>query len=256
MTGVTADAAAGASAAGDAGLAGGAVAPRYRWYLPCKFTLEWLVALALLAPCAAVIGALAALVKLSSPGPAFYRQRRVGRDGREFTMIKLRTMVPDSEVGTGPVWSQPGDPRVTPVGRVLRDTHLDELPQIWNVLRGEMSWVGPRPERPEIVQRLERTIPNYRDRLLARPGLTGLAQMQLPPDSDDLSVRRKLAYDRYYVARVSPWLDLRIALSTCLYMSSGVLKALCDVLVRSYGRDVEHTFGGEAAALLDEGQVA
>jgi lipopolysaccharide/colanic/teichoic acid biosynthesis glycosyltransferase len=114
------------------------------------------------------------------------------------------------ESHSGPQWSTPGDCRVTLVGRFLRRTHIDELPQLWNVLRGDMSLVGPRPERPEFVPQLERNIPCYRERLQVRPGITGLAQIQLPPDTDLASVRRKLAHDLYYVRSLSFWLELRI----------------------------------------------
>jgi lipopolysaccharide/colanic/teichoic acid biosynthesis glycosyltransferase len=143
--------------------------PRWGWYPPIKFTAEWIMTVLLLVPVGTLICVLAVLVKLTSPGRAFYRQNRVGKDGRVFTMIKIRSMIENSEVGTGAVWSQPGDPRVTKLGRILRDTHMDELPQLWNVLRGEMSLIGPRPERPEIVSRLELSIPNYRDRIAVRP---------------------------------------------------------------------------------------
>ena len=105
---------------------------------------------------------------------------RLGKNGRPFRLHKIRTMRHDCEKATGPRWAVPGDPRITPLGRFLRQTHLDELPQLWNVLRGEMSLVGPRPERPEFVPDLEQAIPHYRDRLLVRPGVTGLAQVQLP----------------------------------------------------------------------------
>ena len=140
------------------------------------------------------------------------------------------------------MWSQPGDPRVTPIGRILRDTHLDELPQLWNVLRGEMSLVGPRPERPEIVATLREAIPQYCDRLAVRPGLSGLAQMELPPDSSHATVRRKVAFDRHYVTHVSPWLDLLILASTFCYLCSALLKTLCHTLIRSYRRGAEALF--------------
>jgi lipopolysaccharide/colanic/teichoic acid biosynthesis glycosyltransferase len=123
-------------------------------------------------------------------------------------------MYSDCEQATGPCWSTAGDPRITPLGRILRRSHLDELPQLVNVLRGEMSLVGPRPERPEFVPALERALPHYRERLWVRPGMTGLAQIQLPADIDLESVRRKLAYDLYYVHGLSPWLDLRILMGT------------------------------------------
>jgi lipopolysaccharide/colanic/teichoic acid biosynthesis glycosyltransferase len=121
---------------------------------------------------------------------------------------------------SGPRWSTPGDPRVTPLGRLLRWSHLDELPQLWNVLRGEMSLVGPRPERPELIPPLEGALPRYRERLCVRPGVTGLAQVQLPPDTDLASVRRKLAFDLYYVEHGSLWLDLRLMACTGLAMTA------------------------------------
>jgi lipopolysaccharide/colanic/teichoic acid biosynthesis glycosyltransferase len=129
-------------------------------------------------------------------------------------------MYQDAERDTGAVWSRPGDPRVTPIGRFLRWAHLDELPQLVNILRGEMSLVGPRPERPELVGPIERALPCYRRRLSVRPGLTGLAQVQQGPDTDLLTVSRKLSYDLYYVKRVCLWLDLRVLLGTVLKCSS------------------------------------
>ena len=126
-------------------------------------------------------------------------------------------MIHKAESLTGPRWSLPGDPRITRIGNVLRMTHLDELPQLFNVLFGHMSLIGPRPERPEFLPELEEALPGYRQRLAVRPGVTGLAQVQLPPDSDVDSVRRKLAYDLFYVQRISPWLDLRLMFCTFFY---------------------------------------
>ena len=131
-----------------------------------------------------------ALVRLTSRGPGFYSQIRLGLGGRHFRIYKLRSMAHDCERETGPRWSTRGDSRVTPFGRFLRSTHIDELPQLLNILRGDMSLVGPRPERPEIAAQLERALPCYRERLQIRPGVTGLAQVQLPPDTDLDSVRR------------------------------------------------------------------
>jgi lipopolysaccharide/colanic/teichoic acid biosynthesis glycosyltransferase len=128
-------------------------------------------------------------------------------------------MYQDSERVSGPVWSLPGDPRVTTVGRFLRWSHLDELPQLINVLRGQMSLVGPRPERPEFVEQLEHALPNYRHRLAIRPGVTGLAQVQQHSDTDLGAVRRKLNYDLYYLERMSFWLDLRVLVGTVLKCS-------------------------------------
>jgi lipopolysaccharide/colanic/teichoic acid biosynthesis glycosyltransferase len=156
------------------------------------------------------------LVRLNSRGAAIYTQRRVGLKGQVFTIYKIRTMYQDSERGSGPRWSVPGDPRVTFVGRILRWSHVDELPQLINILMGEMSLVGPRPERPEFVDQLERALPDYRNRLSVRPGLTGLAQVQQPPDTDLFSVRRKLNYDLCYVERMNPWLDFRLLIGTAM----------------------------------------
>jgi lipopolysaccharide/colanic/teichoic acid biosynthesis glycosyltransferase len=189
-------------------------APPLPRYLACKRALDFGVALLLLVPAAPVVLLAALLVKLTSRGPVFYSQVRLGRDGRPYRIYKLRTMYHNCESLTGPRWATPDDPRITPVGRFLRDTHLDEFPQLWNVLRGDMSLVGPRPERPEFVPVLEKAIPRYRDRLHVRPGIAGLAQTHLPADTDLDSVRRKLIYDLYYVRHAGLWLDLRIMLCT------------------------------------------
>jgi lipopolysaccharide/colanic/teichoic acid biosynthesis glycosyltransferase len=200
---------------------GEAVAPPLvpqTWYPSFKFVMEYGLALVLLVLSAPVILLTAILVKLTSRGPVFYSQVRVGKDGRLFKLHKIRTMIHNCEKTSGPRWSILGDPRITPVGRFLRRTHLDELPQLWNVLRGEMSLVGPRPERPEFVPSLEKAIPHYRDRLQVRPGVTGLAQVQLPADTDLNSVRRKLAYDLYYIRHLNLWLDLRLIACTGVRM--------------------------------------
>jgi lipopolysaccharide/colanic/teichoic acid biosynthesis glycosyltransferase len=191
--------------------------PRPSWYLVFKRAYDLTTALVLLILTAPLILLAALLVKLTSPGPAFYSQTRVGRQGRLFTIYKIRTMVHNCESLTGPRWSIPGDPRVTWVGRLLRLSHLDELPQLVNVIRGDMSLIGPRPERPEFIPELEKAIPAYRFRLAVRPGVTGLAQVNLPADTDLGSVRRKLAYDLFYIKHLGPWLDLRILLCTILY---------------------------------------
>jgi lipopolysaccharide/colanic/teichoic acid biosynthesis glycosyltransferase len=192
------------------------VRPRRGWYLPCKHALDFLLALALSVVALPLVLVAALLVKLTSRGPAFYTQTRVGKDGRLFTIYKIRTMIHNCESLTGPRWSEPGDPRVTPLGWFLRVTHLDELPQLLNVLRGEMSLIGPRPERPEFVPELERALPAYRQRLTVRPGVTGLAQVQQAADSDLDSVRRKLAYDLYYIRHVGFWMDFRLLVGTVL----------------------------------------
>jgi len=192
--------------------------PRRRWYLPCKDVIDFLVGLGLLVVTAPVMLLGALLVKLTSSGPAFYSQMRIGKNGRPFTIYKLRTMYHNCESASGPRWSTPGDSRITPLGRILRRTHIDELPQLWNVVRGDMALIGPRPERPEFIPSLAEALPYYSDRLRVRPGMTGLAQVQLPPDTDLDSVLRKLAHDLYYVRHVSFWFDVRILAGTLFYL--------------------------------------
>jgi len=172
----------------------------------------------LLAIVAPVLAVAWVVVRLTSPGPGFYSQSRVGRLGEPFEILKLRTMYHQCEAKTGPVWAARKDSRVTPVGRVLRKLHIDELPQLLNILRGDMSLVGPRPERPEFVGLLSEAIPGYSDRLRVRPGLTGLAQIQLPPDTELESVRRKIVLDRLYLERRGLGLDLRLLAGTAVYL--------------------------------------
>jgi lipopolysaccharide/colanic/teichoic acid biosynthesis glycosyltransferase len=180
-----------------------------------KVAIESSIALAMLVITAPIILLVIFLVRLTSRGPVFYTQKRVGQDGRCFSIYKIRTMRLDSEPD-GPRWCVPGDPRVTPLGRVLRLTHLDELPQLVNILQGDMALIGPRPERPEIVAGLERVFPDYPRRHRVRPGLTGLAQVLQAPDTDLATVRRKLHYDLHYLDHWNFWLDLRILLGTVL----------------------------------------
>jgi lipopolysaccharide/colanic/teichoic acid biosynthesis glycosyltransferase len=185
-------------------------------YAHVKVVVDVLAALLLLVVCAPLLLFSAVLVKLGSRGPILYTQVRLGKKGRPFTIFKIRTMFHNCESLTGAQWSLPGDLRITPVGRFLRRSHLDELPQLFNVLRGDMSLVGPRPERPEFFPTLVEAFPQYRERLAVRPGVTGLAQVQLPPDSSLDSVRRKLTCDLEYIRRVSFWLDVRILVCTTL----------------------------------------
>ena len=189
------------------------------WYDLIKTNLDGLAACLILVVTLPFILISALLVRLTSHGPAFYTQMRLGRNGKPYIIYKLRSMYHDCERYSGIRWSAKGDNRVTPFGRFLRKSHIDELPQLWNVLRGEMSLIGPRPERPELVVSLEKALPRYRDRLLVKPGLTGLAQIQLPPDTDLESVGKKLVMDRVYVSYRSFWLDLRIYLATIAYLA-------------------------------------
>jgi sugar transferase (PEP-CTERM system associated) len=163
-----------------------------------------------------LIAALA--VKLSSPGPVFYRQRRVGMNGRVFTLCKFRSMYADAEARTGAVWAKVGDPRITPLGLWLRKLRLDELPQLWNVVKGEMAIVGPRPERPEFVDLLGRQIPYYRQRLAVKPGITGWAQINHKYGDTQLDAMIKLEYDLYYIKNVAPALDFYIIFHTLKVM--------------------------------------
>jgi lipopolysaccharide/colanic/teichoic acid biosynthesis glycosyltransferase len=156
----------------------------------------------------------AALVKLTSPGPALYHQERVGLDGRVFTVHKFRTMQNEAEAGIGPIWARPNDVRVTRLGRFLRRTRFDELPQLWNVLRGDMSFVGPRPERPAFVEQLTATIPFYGQRHVVKPGLTGWAQIRYTYGASVEDAVEKLQYDLYYIKNLSIAFDIVIVLET------------------------------------------
>jgi exopolysaccharide biosynthesis polyprenyl glycosylphosphotransferase len=173
--------------------------------------LAALVGLVILAP---VIALVAIAVRLTSSGPALYRQRRVGYNGRVFVIHKFRSMRVDAEAVTGAVWSVENDPRVTPIGRFLRRTRLDEVPQLWNVLVGDMSIVGPRPERPEFVADLTMQIPFYGQRHVVRPGLTGWAQVRHSYGSSVEDALQKLQYDLFYIKHLSIALDMFICLET------------------------------------------
>jgi len=170
-----------------------------------------LAVLALPLVCACVL-----LVRLTSRGPAIYTQTRVGRGGHVFTLYKIRTMYHNCEMQSGPRWSTPGDSRITPLGRVFRKLHFDELPQLWNVLRGDMSLIGPRPERPEIVAKLRVSVPGYDRRHTVKPGITGYAQIHLPPDTCVRSVKNKLVYDLFYIRHRCAAMELYVLFATGL----------------------------------------
>jgi len=157
---------------------------------------------------------IAVLVKLTSPGPVFYRQERCGLNGRTFNMLKFRSMRVDAEQQTGAVWAQKDDPRRTRFGTFLRQTSLDELPQFINVLLGDMSLVGPRPERPVFIQKFTKTIPSYMARHCVKAGITGWAQVH--GWRGNTSLRKRLQYDLYYITHWTPWLDFRILWMTVL----------------------------------------
>jgi len=205
-----------------------------------------LLGLVLLSP---VMLLVAILVKATSPGPVFYRQERIGinrrrterrapgaeldaerrrRDrrvlvnfGRPFTIYKFRTMVMDAERGAPPMWARENDPRITPVGRVLRKSRIDEIPQFINVLRGDMSIVGPRPERAYFIGRIEKELPDFHLRLHTKPGITGLAQVQLGYTNTDEGLRQKLHLDLEYIHTLGVWTDLKILLRTVSVVLTG-----------------------------------
>jgi len=185
-----------------------------RALLICTRSICILVAVLGLLLCLPLIPLIAFAIWLTSPGPVFYRQPRVGRNGSVFDCYKFRTMCSDAEADTGPTWAADSDPRITSVGKFLRRTRLDEIPQLWNVLKGDMSLIGPRPERPEFVQWLDNEIPYYRLRHTVRPGITGWAQIRYRYGNSIEDVKEKLRYDLFYVKNMSPGLDLLILFHT------------------------------------------
>jgi exopolysaccharide biosynthesis polyprenyl glycosylphosphotransferase len=184
-----------------------------RPYALARRMADLLLSLVISVPYLVLLPFLALAIKLESPGPVIHLQRRVGRYGRQFDVLKLRTMTHDAEAG-GPRFTAPGDPRITRVGRLLRATRLDEVPQLLNIIRGEMSFIGPRPERPEFITMLEGQIPHFSSRLLVKPGLTGWAQVKGGYASTIPELTRKLEYDLYYIKNRSLKLDLQILVTT------------------------------------------
>ncbi|MDL1891100.1 undecaprenyl-phosphate glucose phosphotransferase [Nitrospirales bacterium NOB] len=182
--------------------------PLHGWNLVIKRAMDVVGATAALLLFSPVLLGVAALVKLTSPGPIFFRQLRMGLDGQAFEMLKFRSMKVDAESETGPVWTQPNDDRRTPIGAFLRRTSLDELPQFWNVLRGEMSIVGPRPERPEFIARFRETLPQYMLRHKMKAGITGWAQVN--GWRGNTSLERRIEHDLYYIEHWSMWFDIKI----------------------------------------------
>lgn len=175
-----------------------------------KHALDLLIAsagLVLLSPLFLIVSI---LVKIDSPGTAFFNQRRIGKDGKPFRIWKFRTMREDAESATGPVWASEEDPRITRLGRFLRKSHIDELPQLVNVFRGEMSLIGPRPERPEFIEKINGSIPHFNNRLKVKPGITGLAQVRYSYGASIKDAARKLDYDLLYIKKMCWMLDIRI----------------------------------------------
>ena len=161
-----------------------------------------------------IMALVALAIKIDSPGPIFYRQKRAGKNGKILKLLKFRSMRNDAEKETGPVWAKENDGRITRVGKILRKLRMDEIPQMINVFRGEMSFVGPRPERPHFVEQLKKEIPFYEKRLAAKPGITGWAQIEYPYGASKNDALEKLKYDLYYIKNMSIFSDLSIIFRT------------------------------------------
>ena len=185
-----------------------------RYHLAYKRGASILVSIVGLLLCLPLLPFIILAIKLTSPGPALYRQKRVGREGVVFYCYKFRTMRPDAEADTGATWASDDDPRITRVGKFLRMSRLDEIPQLWNVLKGDMSLVGPRPERPEFTEHLSQAIPYYHLRHTIRPGITGWAQIRYKYASSLEDAREKLRYDLFYIKNMSVGLDLLVFFQT------------------------------------------
>ena len=181
---------------------------RYKWYVDVVISI---VTLPVVCP---LILLFMLLTRLTSKGPVIYTQTRCTKDGKLFKMYKIRSMVVDAEADGGAIWAGKRDARITPLGKLMRKLHIDELPQVVNVWRGEMTVIGPRPERPEIGEQLRKEITGYENRMCVLPGMTGYAQLNRPPDTDLRDVRKKLILDFEYIERSSFWLDIRILLGT------------------------------------------
>ena len=186
-------------------------------YTPFKVVMDFVLALIGLIVFSPIIFIFAILIKIETPGPAFYLQERVGYCGKIFKVIKLRSMRIDAE-SNGPTWAEKDDPRVTKIGRFIRKTRIDELPQLLNVLKGDMSLIGPRPERPIFTLKFNQEIPGFVTRLSVKPGITGWAQIN---GGYDITPKRKLELDQYYINNFSLWLDIKILWKTVLTCISG-----------------------------------
>src|SRR5262249_17026767 len=190
-------------------------------YLIVKRVLDLLLSVVLLVCAAPIMALVSIIIKLETPGPAIFSQERVGLLGKQFIVYKFRSMRQDAERKTGPTWAKENDDRITRFGRLLRKSRLDELPQVWNVLRGDMSFIGPRPERPYFVELLKSKIRYYDLRHYVKPGITGWAQVMYPYGASIEDSYHKLEYDLYYAKNISPRLDLLILLKTLLVVFKG-----------------------------------
>ena len=191
------------------------------WQNSLKTTLDYIVAIVALMVFSPVMVLIAFLVKLTSVGPILYKQERVGKGGRFYMIFKFRSMKVDAEKLSGPMWAQENDSRLTSIGNFLRKSHLDELPQLFNVLKGEMSIIGPRPERPYFVGKLKDEVPMCLDRLDVKPGITGLAQVRNKYDETLQDVKKKVRYDILYIRKMCLLLDLKVLMWTVGVMFTG-----------------------------------
>ncbi|MBI2419173.1 MAG: sugar transferase [Ignavibacteriales bacterium] len=191
------------------------------WEQQAKRVMDFISAIILLVLSSPMIIITAIAIKLDSKGPVFYSQERCGINGKPFKILKFRSMRTDAEKQSGPVWSQKGDTRITRVGQFIRKVRIDELPQMWNVLKGEMSLIGPRPERPYFVEKLAKEIPYYKRRLRVRPGVTGWAQVMHKYDESFDDVKAKLKYDLFYIENMSLRMDFKILLRTVFVVLFG-----------------------------------
>lgn len=191
------------------------------WEEKAKRIMDIVVAILILLVSLPVLILASIGIKLDSRGPVFYKQVRCGLNGKPFKILKFRSMRQDAEKSTGPVWSQKNDPRITRTGRFIRKVRIDEIPQMWNVLKGEMSLIGPRPERPYFVEKLSEEIPYYKRRLSVRPGVTGWAQVSLKYDESIEDVREKVRYDLMYIENMSLRMDFKIMLRTVIVVLFG-----------------------------------
>ena len=208
-----------------------------------KYAIERIVGCLLMLLTLPLVLTLGALVKLTSRGPVFCRQTRIGLDGSVFEIMKFRTMRSNSEAGSKAIWSCKIDTRFTRVGRVLRKLHFDDLPQLWNVVLGEMSLVGPRPERPEICESLAEHIDGYHGRVTVKPGVTGLAQITLSRDESLEDVRRSQIFDLYYVNEADFWLELRILFVTAMRIIGIKSKTVLSLMHLSHRHILENLKG-------------
>jgi exopolysaccharide biosynthesis polyprenyl glycosylphosphotransferase len=195
--------------------------PMPSWEKGTKRIFDLVFSIVILIIATPIMVIVAMLIRLTSSGPAIFAQERVGRFGRPYTMYKFRTMKQNAEVETGPVWAKENDPRITPLGKWLRKTRIDELPQLFNVIKGEMSFVGPRPERAHFVEQFKKEIPLYARRLNVRPGITGWAQVKWKYDTSLEDVKEKTKYDLFYVENMSLRMDFKILFNTLVTIFTG-----------------------------------